>query len=119
MTASLVVEAPGELPFEVRLDRDVVVVGRQGTDLALRDMNVSRQHFRVERVADLGHVLRDERSRNGTFVNGVSVLDKVLAEGDRIQVGGSVMTYRRAAGPSALPLDQAPRPGPGAGASGV
>ncbi|MBX3471338.1 MAG: SpoIIE family protein phosphatase [Planctomycetes bacterium] len=119
MTASLVVEAPGELPFEVRLDRDVVVVGRQGTDLALRDMNVSRQHFRIERVAGLGHVLRDERSRNGTFVNGVSVLDKVLADGDRIHVGGSGLVYRQTAGPAALPLDQAPRPGPGAGASGV
>lgn len=111
MTSSLYVEVPGEPPFEVRLERDVMVVGRQDTDLALRDMNVSRRHFRVERApTKTGFVLRDERSRNGTFVNGVSVLDKVLVEGDRIQVGGSTLTFRVAASASAVPLELAPRP---------
>lgn len=118
MTGSLIVEVPGDPPFEVRLDRDVVVVGRQDTDLALRDMNVSRRHFRIERHQGLGYVLRDERSRNGTFVNGVSVLDKVLAQGDRIQVGGSCLTFHAAATGRAISLDLAPRPGP-AGRSGV
>jgi serine phosphatase RsbU (regulator of sigma subunit) len=111
MTSSLYVEVPGEPPFEVRLERDVMVVGRQDTDLALRDMNVSRRHFRVERApAVSGFVLRDERSRNGTFVNGVSVLDKMLVEGDRIQVGGSTLTFRLVASPSSIPLELAPRP---------
>jgi sigma-B regulation protein RsbU (phosphoserine phosphatase) len=121
VTGSLVVEVPGDPPFEVRLDRDVVVVGRQDTDLALRDMNVSRRHFRIERHQGLGYVLRDERSRNGTFVNGVSVLDKVLAQGDRIQVGGSCLTFCTVASGRAVSLDLAPRPGPqgGAARSGV
>lgn len=110
MTASLVVEVPGDPPFEVRLDRDVVVVGRQDTDLVLRDMNVSRRHFRIERHEGLGWVLRDERSRNGTFVNGVSVLDKVLAQGDRIQAGSSCLTFCPVASARAVSLDLAPRP---------
>lgn len=119
MTASLVVEVPGEPPFEVLLDRERIVVGRQDTDLALRDMNVSRRHFRIERHGGIGHVLRDEKSRNGTFVNGVSVIDKLLSEGDKIHVGGTFLTFRALASGAAIPLELAPKPLAGPGRSGV
>jgi sigma-B regulation protein RsbU (phosphoserine phosphatase) len=119
VAASLIVEVPGEAPFEVCLDLATVVVGRQGCELALRDMNVSRRHFRIERAAAGYHVLKDEGSRNGTVVNGVSVLEKVLQDGDRIHVGGSTLLFRQVASPTALPLELAPRPVAGGARSGV
>lgn len=111
MVASLQIVVPNEPPFEVRLDQDSVSVGRSEENvLGLRDMNVSRKHFIVERRPGIGHVLRDNGSRNGTIVNGVSVLDKVLQEGDRIDVGGSHLTFRAVASPASISLAEAPRP---------
>jgi serine phosphatase RsbU (regulator of sigma subunit) len=111
VVASLFIEVPNEPPFEVRLDQDSVSVGRSEENvLGLRDMNVSRKHFIVERRPGIGHVLRDNGSRNGTIVNGVSVLDKVLQEGDRIDVGGSHLTFKAVASPSSISLGEAPRP---------
>lgn len=111
MVASLHIVVPNEPPFEVRLDQDSVSVGRSEENvLGLRDMNVSRKHFIVERRPGIGHVLRDNGSRNGTIVNGVSVLDKVLQEGDRIDVGGSHLTFKTVAGPTSISLSEAPRP---------
>ena len=103
---------PGHAAFEVRLEgADVVSVGRaEDNVIPLRDMNVSRHHFAVESRPPLGWVLRDKNSRNGTLVNGVSCMDKVLGEGDRIQVGGSTLTYHAQASPHAQPLPNAPPP---------
>lgn len=117
MAASFMIEMPGHAPFEVRLEGvPVVSVGRaEDNVIPLRDMNVSRHHFAVESRGPLGWVLRDRNSRNGTLVNGVSCMDKVLGEGDRIQVGGSTLTYHAQASPHAQPLPNmaaAPTPGP-------
>jgi len=105
MPASVIVAMPGRQPFEVALDADLVTVGRaEDNVISLRDMNVSRYHFSIERRDPLGFVIRDRDSRNGTVVNGVSIMDKVLAEGDEVRVGGSVLTFRKRAGAQALSL---------------
>jgi len=105
MPGSFVVAMPGHDPFEVVLPEGVTAVGRaESNALSLRDMNVSRHHFEVEWRAPLGYVLRDKASRNGTIVNGVSVMEKVLGEGDRVQVGGSVLTFRGRASAEARAL---------------
>jgi hypothetical protein len=55
--------------------------------------NVSRRHATVT-VSDSGHAtIRDERSTNGTFVNGDRVLpgsEARLADGDRVRLAGDV-----------------------------
>lgn len=110
MVASLWVEMPGEPPFEARLDPDLVTVGRaEDNGLSLRDMNVSRHHFSIERRGEF-YVIQDQGSRNGTLLNGVAVLNKILVEGDRVQVGGSTLTFRAQASSRALRLDEVPRP---------
>jgi serine phosphatase RsbU (regulator of sigma subunit) len=92
-------------PVEVRLDERLITVGRaEGSTLSLRDMNVSRHHFSLELRDKLGYVLQDQGSRNGTIVNGVSVLNKLMLDGDRIQVGGSTLTFKAKASPAAKPL---------------
>lgn len=112
---------PNEVPYEVSLGRDEISVGRaEANVLPLRDMNVSRHHFAIERRGD-HWLLRDLKSRNGTLVNGVTVMTKVLAEGDRIQIGNSQLTYRLEGTSRAIPLEQAPRTlgaAPPAGAPG-
>src|SRR5207302_8785620 len=113
MGSSLYVEVPGEPPFEVRLDADVVSVGRAEENvLGLRDMNVSRHHFSIER-RETGWLLRDRGSRNGTLVNRQHCFDKILRDGDRIEVGGSTLTFRAQASRHSIGTDQAPRPRPG------
>lgn len=108
-TSSLIVLVPNEVPFEVALGRDEINVGRaEANVLPLRDMNVSRHHFQIERRGD-HWLLSDLKSRNGTLVNGVAVMTKVLTEGDRIQVGNSQLTFRLEATARAISLDQAPR----------
>lgn len=112
MGSSLYVEVPGEPDFEVRLDKDFISVGRAEENvLGLRDMNVSRQHFIIER-RDNTWLVRDKGSRNGTLVNRQPVYDKVLRDGDKIQVGGSTLTFRAQASRLSVSTDEAPRPKP-------
>jgi two-component system, NtrC family, response regulator HydG len=68
-------------------------VGRQATNsLYLEDNAVSRRHCIFLR-SGLKCVLKDLDSRNGTFVNGTSVTDQELSQGDEIRIGGSVFCY--------------------------
>lgn len=71
-----------------------VVLGRHAEcDLVLADDQASRQHARVEKSGG-AYVVVDLGSTNGTFLNGIR-LDgvAVLAHGDRIEVGHSVVRF--------------------------
>jgi Nif-specific regulatory protein len=88
-----------------------LTVGRDRTSTVhLRDLAVSRQHCVIE-PADGGYRLRDLESRHGTFINGVPVRERRLAEGDLITLGGSVLLFQQdevsAAPVSAAVLDSA------------
>jgi pSer/pThr/pTyr-binding forkhead associated (FHA) protein len=68
-------------------------IGREAgsADLVLEDEGVSRTHARVS-AADAAPTVEDLGSSNGTYVNGERI-DAVieLADGDAIQVGGTVL----------------------------
>jgi hypothetical protein len=55
-------------------------------DVILRDPATSGHHARLERRGDVFWVV-DLGSTNGTFVNGESVQEKQLNDGDRLTVG--------------------------------
>lgn len=76
---------------EVRLDGRPLTIGRAGENgLVLRDSRVSRFHGRLQaRRGAL--VYTDLGSTNGSLVNGVPVTEVVLGEGDRIELGGTVL----------------------------
>ena len=76
---------------EVRLDGRPLSIGRASeNDLVLRDSRVSRFHGRLQgRRGAL--VYTDLGSTNGSLVNGVPVTAVVLGEGDRIELGGTVL----------------------------
>jgi adenylate cyclase len=91
-----------------------IVIGRKHpeNDVTLEnDEMVSRRHCRLW-LREGRVVVRDLDSRNGTFVNGVSVLEHVFERGDRLKVGSSTFRYLEhdeTADP--LPVFSEPEPG--------
>src|SRR5262245_18569759 len=68
-------------------------IGRaRSNSLSLTDALISRQHAMV-RSAGQGLIILDLNSRNGTFVNAVPIKERILAPGDRIQVGESLLLF--------------------------
>lgn len=71
------------------------MIGRNDpADLVLDLLRISRRHAQIERQAN-GYFLVDLNSRNGTFLNGVPVVEALhrLQDGDEIVIGG-VATFR-------------------------
>ncbi len=63
------------------------IVGRDPEVLvSIADKEVSRQHVRFEKRGD-GFFIRDLGSTNGTYLNGSSVINAQVSDGDRIQLG--------------------------------
>lgn len=63
--------------------------------IILIDEFTSERHARVERKTN-GFLLRDLRSRNGTYLNGARIVEALLADGDRIRVGETVLIFSTA-----------------------
>ncbi len=90
------------------LDRERLEIGRDPScDILLPDRVVSRHHAIIERCEE-GYVLRDNGSKNGTFVNGEPVNDgHLLRDGDEIQIALRFRLIFVAAGATA-PLSPPP-----------
>jgi hypothetical protein len=83
----------GEETMLVELEREVTHIGRGFTaDLRLEEHRVSRRHaILVHRGARIR--LLDDRSANGTFVNGRRIIESELRDGDMILVGPVALRY--------------------------
>jgi Protein of unknown function (DUF3662)/FHA domain len=76
-----------------RLDGPATVLGRsRQCDVVINDPNVSRRHAEVRREAD-GYVVVDLESTNGILVNGRGVKRVALADGDRLQLGTTSLSF--------------------------
>jgi len=65
-------------------------IGRDPSNLlSISDPSLSRRHCALSRDGD-GYKIRDLDSRNGTSVNGVTVKEARLRQGDQIAVGDSI-----------------------------
>lgn len=88
----LVVSEGGERRL-VPLTRRLTHIGRGfGVNLQLEDPGVSRRHAIVVRRPGETRIL-DDRSANGTWVNGRRVVDAVLRDGDVITLGRTALVY--------------------------
>lgn len=78
--------------FELPSD-EPQLIGRSSEALPISDQTISRRH--AELTPDEGRwYIRDLRSSNGTFVNGVRVTDRrLLRIGDQIRTGMSLFVY--------------------------
>ncbi|MEX0713909.1 MAG: ATP-binding protein [Pirellulales bacterium] len=75
------------------LEAGALSLGRDvANDIQLHDTEVSRRHAELARNGKT-YGLKDLDSSNGTFVNGKRVDQHELANGDEVQVGGTLMLY--------------------------
>jgi FHA domain len=87
---------PGRV-YEVR--KETLSIGRsRESDIFLEDLAVSRLHASIVNQGNGNYALRDEGSANGTKVNG-QLVNKYqvypLNEGDKIQLGQTVLVFAR------------------------
>jgi len=93
MSAKLVILAGARCGETVSIDSPTTSIGRDArNDLNIPDHLMSRRHCVVE-LSDHQCTLRDVGSANGTYVNGMPVRERVLAHGDRVRVGDSVLLF--------------------------
>lgn len=85
----VVVEASGE---RHTIDRRLVI-GREGADILIDDLEASRRHATIRPLDNGGLEIADLDSANGTYVNDVRVGGQPvpLQSGDVIRAGGSVL----------------------------
>lgn len=83
--------------------RDGFVIGRVGScDLVIQDSKASRRHARIVVAGGVAEV-EDLASSNGTRLNDKPVTRRMLRDGDRIQIGATVLVYREGTAPGAAP----------------
>ncbi len=86
MLSLLLERRPPEDPERILLRAPQALIGRADEcDITLVGETVSRVHCAIRRLAN-GYVIED-RSRNGTWVNGHRVRECLLRDGDSIRIG--------------------------------
>jgi len=75
------------------LAEETVTLGRDNdNDVQLHDSEVSRHHAEVRRTDD-GYLLVDLQSSNGSFHNTTQIEEQPLRNGDRVQLGRTLMIF--------------------------
>ncbi|MFV2067049.1 MAG: ATP-binding protein [Pirellulales bacterium] len=78
------------------LDASAMSIGRdRSNSIQLHDTEISRRHAVLRRKGQT-YVLTDQRSSNGTFINGQPVTSEPsheLSSGDQVQVGQTLLLY--------------------------
>ena len=79
-------------PRQVQIG-EFLTIGRDlANDVVLVDEFTSLRHARLERK-DRGFLLRDLRSTNGSYVNGLRVNEAFLGDGDRLKIGKTELLF--------------------------
>ena len=74
-------------------EKGSLVLGRsRSCDLALQTADASRRHAEIVPLSG-GWLVRDLGSTNGTYVNGDRIEERELRTGDRIEIGGDLITF--------------------------
>ncbi|HEY7932457.1 MAG TPA: FHA domain-containing protein [Solirubrobacteraceae bacterium] len=88
----LAIDCEGEIRL-LGLEQEITRVGRGFyCEVRLEDQSVSRRHAIITRKLGCTRIL-DDRSSNGTFVNGRRVTDEQLHDGDVIVLGETRLGY--------------------------
>jgi adenylate cyclase len=87
----------GDSPRTYPFDSGEVVIGRApDCQIVLRDVGISRNHAKLV-VGEDGTVrIVDLKSKNGTQVNGVAVVEAPLKDGDRVLLGKFELLFSKA-----------------------
>jgi two-component system response regulator GlrR len=105
-TLRIEVSAGPDRGRSLEIDEDEVTVGTDASaSLVLSDPTVSRMHFAI-RPQPEGWELRDLGSTNGTQVEGVTVLDAMVAPGQTIRIGQTTLRLESSGAVSMQPLSE-------------
>ena len=97
----------GDNPLTYSFASGEVVIGRSPEcQIVLGDYGISRNHAKVLVGEDGSARILDLKSKNGTQVNGVQVVEAPLRDGDRILLGKFELTFSKAL-ESKVVLDEA------------
>jgi len=93
----LVLIEPGGKTRTYDLKSEKVFIGRSAENhIPLQDHKASRQHCVVEPLPSGRWQVRDLESMNGTLLNGDDLDEKLLEDGDRIEIGQSAIHFEEA-----------------------
>lgn len=93
--ASLVIHFPDGHTEEHDLDRPSHMVGREvGCEFVVPDQSISRRHARVFPDQHGRFYVEDNRSKNGTLLNGQPITRHALKHDDRITLGAIELVFR-------------------------
>ncbi len=91
--ATFLIHRSNEETQVVKLDKEFFTLGRrEDNDIVLDDIFVSRHHAEVVKKGET-YIIKDRKSRYGTYVNGVRISEKKLNYGDEIQLGNILITF--------------------------
>jgi len=92
--ASLIIKSGSFSGTRFEIATPDVIIGRTPTsDLTLVDEGISREHAVISWDED-GFSIEDLQSTNGTRVNGKRIRSVELQDGDQIQIGRTLFTFR-------------------------
>src|SRR5258707_2870154 len=85
----------GDAPQAYTFTTGEVVIGRSpDCQIVLKDFGISRTHARIT-VDEDGVRIADLKSKNGTQVNGVPVVEAPIKDGDRILLGKFQLAFSK------------------------
>ncbi len=91
--ATFLIHKSNEETQIIKLDKEFLTLGRlDDNDIVLDDIFVSRRHAEVIKKGEQ-YIIKDHKSRYGTFVNGEKITEKRLDYGDEIQLGNIIITF--------------------------
>lgn len=101
---TLVIQLPNMPPVEHVLRDEALTIGRmKGNTIALDDASVSLSHAKLTRISG-DYFLKDLNSTNGTFLNGQSVGEARLRDGDHVKFGEVTGRYYSDLAPLSTPV---------------
>jgi DNA-binding NtrC family response regulator len=90
----------------VRVDSPTFIIGTgEGADLRLSDPTISREQLRLL-LLPTGVRLRDEGSKNGTWISGLRIADVTVGTDVGLEMGATALTLHIESGPLDLPLSE-------------
>lgn len=93
---------------EFVFDQDSVLIGRTSEcDVVLYDPGVSRRHCRIFQDGG-GYAVEDQKSANGTLLNGAAVQKQTLTDGDTLTLGPVTFLFALAADEATTGEDEKP-----------
>jgi transcriptional regulator with PAS, ATPase and Fis domain len=104
--ANLEVTVGPDVGRRVRIDSPTFVVGTgAGADLRLTDPTVSREQLRISLLPS-GVCLRDEGSKNGTWISGLRISEIIADRDVGLEMGSTSLMLHIESGPLDLPLSE-------------